>query len=67
MKAFRDDCTIRRAAVKAFVVTRVWKVSWPEMIRVMWAFRSRPELAALAEKWPATRLVEIWNGLLLQL
>src|SRR5438445_7456531 len=26
-------------------------------------FRSRQELAALAEKWPATRLVEIWNGL----
>ena len=26
-------------------------------------FRSRKELAALAEKWPATRLVEIWNGL----
>src|SRR6266403_3829189 len=26
-------------------------------------FSSRQELAALAEKWPATRLVEIWNGL----
>jgi len=26
-------------------------------------FRSRQELAALADKWPATRLVEIWNGL----
>jgi len=26
-------------------------------------FRSRQELAALAEKWPTTRLVEIWNGL----
>src|SRR5436189_3846130 len=26
-------------------------------------FRSRQELAALAEKWPATLLVEIWNGL----
>ena len=26
-------------------------------------FRSRQELAALAEKWPATRLVEIWSGL----
>src|SRR6266478_3607623 len=26
-------------------------------------FTSRQELAALAEKWPATRLVEIWNGL----
>ena len=26
-------------------------------------FRSRKELAALAEKWPATRLVEIWSGL----
>src|SRR5712671_5701219 len=26
-------------------------------------FASRQELAALAEKWPATRLVEIWNSL----
>src|SRR5438552_9831684 len=26
-------------------------------------FRSRKELAALAEKWPAARLVGIWNGL----
>src|SRR5436190_16172335 len=26
-------------------------------------FSSRQELTALAEKWPATRLVEIWNGL----
>ena len=26
-------------------------------------FISREELAALAEKWPAARLVEIWNGL----
>src|SRR6266478_4916477 len=26
-------------------------------------FTSRQELAALAEKWPAARLVEIWNGL----
>jgi hypothetical protein len=26
-------------------------------------FSSRQELAALAEKWPGTRLVEIWNGL----
>src|SRR6266404_7141063 len=26
-------------------------------------FSSRQELTALAEKWPAARLVEIWNGL----
>src|SRR5437763_10949582 len=26
-------------------------------------FASRQELANLAEKWPATRLVEIWNSL----
>src|SRR5881398_870082 len=26
-------------------------------------FSTPHELAALAEKWPATRLVEIWNGL----
>src|SRR5256885_17129405 len=26
-------------------------------------FSSRQELAALTEKWPATRLVEIWNSL----
>jgi hypothetical protein len=27
------------------------------------AFTSSQELAALAAKWPAARLVEIWNGL----
>src|SRR5438445_4993639 len=27
------------------------------------SFASRQELAGLAEKWPATRLVEIWNSL----
>ena len=26
-------------------------------------FSSRQELATLAEKWSAARLVEIWNGL----
>src|SRR5882724_13473761 len=26
-------------------------------------FSSRQELTALAKKWPAARLVEIWNGL----
>src|SRR5437660_10570287 len=26
-------------------------------------FASRQEMAAMAEKWPATRLVEIWNSL----